>query len=252
MKKTKSLSLILGIFLTLDVLKFQASAADRLPDLAMMKLRDLNIENTPDGRRLLRFTTIIINIGVGKFELWGQRANTSDPLMSVSQRIFDDAGGYRDRPTTAVMYYAGDGHTHWHIKNLENYALIRLDNGAKVGTEFLYCAAHPDSEENFQIHIGLATINKENELVGDSADGVRGRKGLRHIDDCFLSIWRMSKFVRLGEKVTSLPRKAFKDAKGSFDCTKESDCGKLDDVAGAILMEELLRKKVSQKSGKST
>jgi hypothetical protein len=134
MKKRINLLLILGIFLTLDVLKFQASAADRLPDLAMMKLRDLNIENTPDGRRLLRFTTIIINIGVGKFELWGQRANTSEPLMSVSQRIFDDAGGYRDRPTNAVMYYAGDGHTHWHVKNLENYALIRLDNGAKVGT----------------------------------------------------------------------------------------------------------------------
>ncbi len=124
--------------------------------------------------------------------------------------------------------------------------LVAKKYAERSGYEFLYCAAHPDSEENFQIHIGLATINKENELVGDSADGVRGRKGLRHIDDCFLSIWRMSKFVRLGEKVTSLPRKAFKDAKGSFDCTKESDCGKLDDVAGAILMEELLRKKFSE------
>ncbi len=50
MKKAKNLSLILGIFLTLDVLKFQASAADRLPDLAMKKLRDLNIENTLPSR----------------------------------------------------------------------------------------------------------------------------------------------------------------------------------------------------------
>jgi hypothetical protein len=36
--------------------------------------------------------------------------------------------------TTAQMYFAGDGHQHWHLKNLESYTLTRLDNGAKVGT----------------------------------------------------------------------------------------------------------------------
>ncbi len=131
---TKNLTLVLAIFLAFNILKFQAAAADRLPDLAMVKLRNLTIDNTADGRRLLRFTTIVINIGVGRFELQGQRANTSDALMDVSQRIFDDAGGFRVVPTTAVMYYAGDGHTHWHVRDLENYKLIRVDNGVKVGT----------------------------------------------------------------------------------------------------------------------
>jgi Lysyl oxidase/CARDB len=37
-------------------------------------------------------------------------------------------------PTTAQMYYAGDGHNHWHLKDLESYTLTRLDNGVKVGT----------------------------------------------------------------------------------------------------------------------
>ena len=32
------------------------------------------------------------------------------------------------------MYYAGDGHNHWHLKDLESYTLTRLDNGVKVGT----------------------------------------------------------------------------------------------------------------------
>jgi hypothetical protein len=54
--------------------------------------------------------------------------------LSVTQRIFDDAGAYRDVPTTAEMYYAGDGHNHWHLRDLESYELIRLDNGVKVGT----------------------------------------------------------------------------------------------------------------------
>jgi len=32
------------------------------------------------------------------------------------------------------MYFAGDGHTHWHVRDLETYELIRSDNGSKVGT----------------------------------------------------------------------------------------------------------------------
>lgn len=37
-------------------------------------------------------------------------------------------------PKYAAWYYAGDGHNHWHVRNLERYALTRLDNGVKVGT----------------------------------------------------------------------------------------------------------------------
>jgi len=54
--------------------------------------------------------------------------------MTVTQRIYNDAGGYRDVATTAQMFFAGDGHTHWHLLDLESYELIRLDNGRKVGT----------------------------------------------------------------------------------------------------------------------
>jgi hypothetical protein len=110
-------------------------AIDRLPDLGMAQLRDFSIDNnTVAGRRLLRFTTIIVNVGAGPFELHGQRAATNDPDMNVSQRIYNNAGGFRDISTSAVMYWAGDGHNHWHVRDLETYELNRLDNGAKVGT----------------------------------------------------------------------------------------------------------------------
>jgi hypothetical protein len=100
----------------------------------MAKLQNLKIENTSDGHKRLRFDSIIVNVGDGKFEVHGSRPDTNTAEMTVAQRIFDDAGGYRDVATPAKMYYAGDGHNHWHVRDLEQYTLIRLDNGAKVGT----------------------------------------------------------------------------------------------------------------------
>jgi hypothetical protein len=123
----------LAVALTVAASKPTGAATDRLPDLAMAKLTGIQIQNT-NGQRLLRFNTRVVNIGAGAFEANGSRPDTSTPSLSVTQRIFDDAGAYRDVPTTAEMYYAGDGHNHWHLRDLESYELIRLDNGVKVGT----------------------------------------------------------------------------------------------------------------------
>jgi hypothetical protein len=111
-----------------------ASAADRLPDLGMARLSDIKIDRGADGSHLLRYTTTIVNVGAGAFEVRAQRPSTSDTEMTVSQRIFDDLGGWRDVPTTAVAYFGGDGHNHWHLRDLELTELTRLDNGVKVGT----------------------------------------------------------------------------------------------------------------------
>ena len=136
--KTNKFTTPLSFFTTLLFvalsLPSRAAAADRLPNLGMKRLQDISIEQTSDGRRLLKFTTIIVNVGLGPFELHGQRATTLNPDMDVKQRIYNDTGGYRDITTSAVMYYAGDGHNHWHVRDLETYELIRLDNGVKVGT----------------------------------------------------------------------------------------------------------------------
>jgi hypothetical protein len=108
-------------------------ADDLLPDLRMAKLEDLKIQVT-SGRHLLRFTTIIVNVGDGPLEVHGYRPNTSTALMSTVQRIYDSTGGYRDVPTPAVMYFAGDGHYHWHVGYLETYQLKLLDNPDVIGT----------------------------------------------------------------------------------------------------------------------
>ncbi len=104
----------------------------RRPDLRMGPLKNFKIREYPDGRRLLRFATILVNVGAGPFELHGQRPDTDTSTMSVTQRIYDDAGGYRDIPTSAVMFFSGDGHDHWHVKNLQRYTLKRLTRGNAV------------------------------------------------------------------------------------------------------------------------
>jgi hypothetical protein len=111
-----------------------ALAADRLPDLGMARVTDLRIEKTSDGRRLLRYTTVIVNVGTGPFELAGSRSSTDDTQMGAEQRVYRDAGDPRLVPTGATMVFGGDGHNHWHVRDLETSKLIRLDNGSKVGT----------------------------------------------------------------------------------------------------------------------
>ena len=111
---------------------------DRRPDLRMARLADISLEETADGRSLLRFTTVIVNVGEGAFELHGSRSAGSS-TMAVEQRVFDEAGGSRDLETTASMYYSGDGHDHWHVRDLETYVLSRWDGPVGTGAKHGFC-----------------------------------------------------------------------------------------------------------------
>jgi hypothetical protein len=108
------------------------AAADRLPDLGMAPVSDIKIDQG-GGRRLLRFSTTIVDVGAGAFELRATRPSSSG-TWSATQRIYDDAGGFRSVPVATSLVFGGDGHSHWHIRDLVSMELIRLDNGVKVGT----------------------------------------------------------------------------------------------------------------------
>lgn len=111
-----------------------ATAADPLlPDLGMAPLSDVYLAVTGTGQKQLRFSATIVNVGRGPFELAAARSDTSS-AFSVTQRIHAGDGGVSALPTDATLAFAGDGHTHWHVRDLERYELTRLDNGVKVGT----------------------------------------------------------------------------------------------------------------------
>ena len=107
------------------------TGGDLLPDLGMAQLADIQIRNTGTEKQL-RFSTTIVNVGPGKFEVTGRRPDTTTKEMTTTQRIYDSVGDYRDRSTAATFIYSGDGHDHWHVKDLEDYDLFRLDESGNV------------------------------------------------------------------------------------------------------------------------
>jgi len=115
------------------------AGTDRLPDLAMARPSNLRMVTTT-GHRLLRFTTMIVNIGDGPFETRAARRSTSVSSMRVKQRIYDTDGGYRVVSTPTVARYSGDGHDHWHVQGVATYELFTagvqgnaLARSSKVG-----------------------------------------------------------------------------------------------------------------------
>ena len=95
------------------------------PDLRMASLRDFVAVRTSTGRRLLRFTTVMVNVGAGPFEVRGRRETTSERLMTTKQRIYDTLGNSHWVATGGLMSYAGDGHDHWHIRRIQLSELFR-------------------------------------------------------------------------------------------------------------------------------
>lgn len=111
-----------------------ATAAEPLrPDLGMARLADLTVATTSAGQRQLRFSATIVNVGSGPFELSASRPDGGS-AFTVRQRVAQSDGSSTLTPVSVPLVFAGDGHTHWHVKDLESYTLERLDNGVKVGT----------------------------------------------------------------------------------------------------------------------
>ena len=117
-----------------------AAASDRLPDLAMAKLQNI-VTDQATGRRLLRFSAIIVNVGSGPMEVRSQRPTSTSTTWTSQQVIYDDAGGWRTVATPGVqLIYGGDGHNHWHIKDVERYRLVPSGGGSeRVGQKAGFC-----------------------------------------------------------------------------------------------------------------
>lgn len=98
----------------------------------MARLSDFVVAVTAGGQKQLRFSATIVNVGAGPFELTASRPAGGE--WSVEQVTTNTDGSKSSVPTAVSMVYGGDGHSHWHIRDLENYELDRLDNGSKVGT----------------------------------------------------------------------------------------------------------------------
>jgi hypothetical protein len=119
---------------TSGVVAGPVAADDRLPDMTPRRPVELHVVTT-HGRRLLKFTAEMVNVGDGAMEVLGRRTSSIDP-WTVTQVIYDDAGGSRRVVTGAYLVYAGDGHDHWHVRKMMAYHLFSTANtrgDSKVG-----------------------------------------------------------------------------------------------------------------------
>ncbi len=139
-----------------------AQAAHALwPDLAMVPPYDFSIETNGAGRKLLRFTTIIVNIGAGPFQLYGyddedDEATIGD-ILSIHQQIKLSNGTFVTRPSTARMQWADDGHNHWHILGYQQFKLQRLNTevvGAGAKTGFCSLDSYPYGSGKPGVYVG--------------------------------------------------------------------------------------------------
>jgi hypothetical protein len=131
---------------------------DLLPDLRMALPSSITVCGAPPpsswyreecppesaGDRVLRFDSILMNVGRGTFRVVGRRASPAEEHFHMVQRIRRSDGTWRKVPSEAVAAWAleEDGHPHWHTQAVERYRLFRLTqspHGAKVGVKRGYC-----------------------------------------------------------------------------------------------------------------
>lgn len=113
-------------------------AGELRADLGMLAPRDFSVQSRPRGGRLLRFDTIVVNVGQADFRVFGHD-DPSDATnkYAVVQQIWN-GNAWVDHATPAVMSFAGDGHDHWHVEELQEWTLQNhnasvLRSGAKTG-----------------------------------------------------------------------------------------------------------------------
>ena len=111
---------------------------DKLPDLKVASTLDFRIALSPSGRRYLRFSGMMLNVGKGPIDLRGSRASTSKP-WTVDQVIYQSGGHTRRIHTTAQMSYAGDGHDHWHVLRMLTYHMYSPTQSTLKAAKIGFC-----------------------------------------------------------------------------------------------------------------
>jgi hypothetical protein len=106
-----------------------------------------------------------VNVGPGPFEANGSRPDTTVSDLTVSQRVFDDAGGSTGVSITGTtIFWCGGDHNQWRIRDVESGTLTPVDNGKVVGTlakhgflihdRFRYNGSLPGSPGRGRVHAG--------------------------------------------------------------------------------------------------
>jgi hypothetical protein len=128
----------------------------------------------------------------------------------------------------ASMVEAGD------LKSAQQSAQAAGEAGmaelaARTGYEPAFITLHPDAYGTLSFHFGLWPVDREKRcLIGRSAGGKRGRRGLRELGHAFISLLRHDAAIGLPDHLVLLPKKNLAE--------RDSD-----DWAASVAMDRKLR-----------
>jgi hypothetical protein len=112
-----------------------SAATPQLPDLvadAPGPSKRPQVYDDGTQRLLMRLDGYVHNAGAGALEMRG--SGPSGGVMSdVRQRVYDNAGGFSDRPSAArLRFETTDMHDHWHLMDAMRYSLWSGDKSLEV------------------------------------------------------------------------------------------------------------------------
>jgi hypothetical protein len=113
------------------VAAWPAHAAEVLPDIDMRAPSNVQL-TTNGGQSFVAFTSRVESRGPGILKLLGQRSDTSQDTMSVTQVLLDgisvdSAKVARTVPDVGRMQFSpAGGHNHWHFLRFEDYMLLSV------------------------------------------------------------------------------------------------------------------------------
>jgi hypothetical protein len=104
------------------------------PDLGVAPLDEVYLVSS-GGKRELRFTTKIVNVGEGPMAVAALRMNVHSDFATW-QRVRKSGGGWAQlrTPDVKLVYIGSREHGHWHVRRAARYRLVRLDTGKPVRT----------------------------------------------------------------------------------------------------------------------
>ena len=123
-------ALVFGAWPFVSAVGVSAAVTNVLPDLAVIAPYDFRVVIHSSGQRRLRFSTVVVNLGPGPFQMYGYdedgKAAIGDGLL-IRQQILRSNGTFTQRNTSATMFWAGDGHNHFHAAGMQLIRLEKLD-----------------------------------------------------------------------------------------------------------------------------
>lgn len=105
-----------------------------LPDLRLAGVGDLRLVRTPSKRLQLRYTSTLLNDGARELKIRAVRKKPRGKF-TVAQRIRQQNGRWTWRKLPVGTVYAGDGHTHQHLKDIVRYRMYLVDSEGNLVRE---------------------------------------------------------------------------------------------------------------------